>query len=174
MVHLVNERAQRQDRKEIHAESHRGEPDEGAHVAPNDHLIQMSDVRRTLPLLELFAQFFDVGSESIEVEGREPLVAGSEFVGLRMGGLRTLRRDAHDYNTTRRVWTSVDAVVGRSCMLTSLARCCCCRAAVVGLEQLEERIVVVHPVSSSSLERCPWRSELKPKLVNDRSGRSAM
>ena len=137
------EHAQRQDREEIHAESHRGEPDEGARVAPNDHLIQMSDVRRTLPLLELFAQFFDVGSESVEVEGRDPLVAGSEFVGLRMGGLRTLRRDAHDYNTTRRVWTSVDAVVGRSCMLTSLLL----DAAAAALpllawnNKLEERIV---------------------------------
>mmetsp|Transcript_7581 Transcript_7581/g.17711 ORF Transcript_7581/g.17711 Transcript_7581/m.17711 type:complete len:282 (-) Transcript_7581:124-969(-) len=85
------ERAQRKDREEVDAVSHRGEPDKGTHVAPHDHLLQVGDIGGALLLLELIAELLDIGGECVVVEGLDPLVAASEL-GFRAGGLG---RDAH-------------------------------------------------------------------------------
>mmetsp|Transcript_23325 Transcript_23325/g.68590 ORF Transcript_23325/g.68590 Transcript_23325/m.68590 type:complete len:366 (-) Transcript_23325:70-1167(-) len=76
---------------EVGLHPHGGDADGAAEVGPEDHALQVLDVRLALPFLEPAAQLAALLAKGGEVNARDPLVLG-RHCGRRSRGIRLLQR----------------------------------------------------------------------------------
>mmetsp|Transcript_504 Transcript_504/g.1447 ORF Transcript_504/g.1447 Transcript_504/m.1447 type:complete len:553 (+) Transcript_504:127-1785(+) len=76
---------------EVGLHPHGGDADGAAEVGPEDHALQVLDVRLALPFLEPAAQLAALLAKGGEVDARDPLVLG-RHCGRRSRGIRLLQR----------------------------------------------------------------------------------